>query len=89
MFMAMVDVPMYFTRYYEDRESADVPFLYFSDGVVDIMSCHEIVKEFGEWKEEVPWMTGYFSGCVWLSLWFAGGNMPLVDSQVVQKPKTA
>lgn len=86
-FMALVDVPMYFARYYEDRELEETPFLYFSEGLIDIMYCHDIVRDFEFWREEVPWMTGYFSGCVWLSLWFAGDNIPVVDTQMVGKKK--
>ena len=86
-FMAMVDVPMYFSRFLQERERSEELFLYFTEGLVDIMRCHEIVRDFEQWAEEVPWMTGYFSGCVWLSLWFAGETLPIVERQAVPKKK--
>lgn len=30
------------------------------------------------WVEEMPWMTGYFTLAVWLSLWLAQANIPSV-----------
>ncbi|TNE86509.1 MAG: hypothetical protein EP330_22485 [Deltaproteobacteria bacterium] len=70
--MLVLDVPMYFKRYAEEREKG-APTLAIADGIRDAMTRREPTGSWDVWKHEVAWMTPYFSAGVWLSLgmvWF-------------------
>lgn len=41
------------------------------DGIFDAMQCDKISREWAVWQEDVPWMSAYFTACVWASLWLA------------------
>eukprot|EP00759_Apiculatamorpha_spiralis_P006694 PhF_6_TR13930/c0_g1_i1/m.22399 len=64
-FMVTVDVPMYYTRW-QASDSASYKSLY--DGLMDSIYKYRVSAKIEDWVEEMPWMTGYFSGAVWLSL---------------------
>jgi len=69
-FMFYVDVPMYIARWHAD-ELRGVKYLTFRDGIIDTLSCREVSRDWSVWREDVPWMSAYFSGCVWFSVWMA------------------
>jgi hypothetical protein len=67
MFMATVDVPMYAARVRADTASGK-PYLTVTEGVVDSASRRVVTRSWDDWKDEMPWMTLYFSAGVWISL---------------------
>ena len=67
MFMCAVDVPMYVSRWQAD-EASGRSYLALSQGLHDAWSRRVVTFSWAEWRTEVPWMTLYFSVCVWWSL---------------------
>jgi hypothetical protein len=35
------------------------------------MSCQIVTQRYEDWKDEMPWLTGYFTLAVWCSLYMA------------------
>ena len=71
MFMTIIDVPMYIRRWNERRRRDDKGgYLSLSKGLPDALSRRVAVKTWAFWREEVPWLTLYFSLGVWLSQGF-------------------
>jgi hypothetical protein len=66
-FMCSVDIPMYLTRWQAD-EACGRAYLNFSQGLMDCWSRRVVTFSWEEWRTEIPWMTLYFSVCVWCSL---------------------
>jgi hypothetical protein len=66
-FMCTVDIPMYVSRWQAD-EASGREYLSLSQGVQDAWSRRVVTFAWEEWRTEVPWMTLYFSVCVWWSL---------------------
>jgi hypothetical protein len=67
VFMTTVDVPMYVSRWLAD-EAAGREYLSLLQGVEDAWSRRIVSLSWEEWRPEIPWMTLYFSVCVWWSL---------------------
>lgn len=67
LFMCTIDVPMYWRRWKED-EAARKPYLSLIEGWRDASTRRVITRRWQDWKDEVPWMSLYFCGGVWLSL---------------------
>ena len=67
MFMCTVDIPMYVSRWQAD-EASGRPYLTLSQGLHDAWSRRVVTFSWAEWRTEIPWMTLYFSVCVWWSL---------------------
>jgi hypothetical protein len=67
LFMATVDVPMYLSRWQAD-EAVGRNYLTLDQGLQDAWSRRVVTFAWEEWRTEVPWMTLYFSVCVWWSL---------------------
>jgi hypothetical protein len=75
IFMASVDVPMYFARW--QIELADGrPFLGLLAGLHDVATRWIVTRNIAQWRDEIPWMSLYFSIAVWTSLLL--GSFPLV-----------
>ncbi|HEY5050876.1 MAG TPA: hypothetical protein VII50_08240 [Acidothermaceae bacterium] len=89
VFMSMVDVPMYLRRWRADEQSRR-PYLSFAEGVRDVGSRRVVTRAWEPWREEVPWMSLYFSTGVWVSLWLIRaaparkGSVTLGDENVTQ-----
>jgi hypothetical protein len=66
-FMCTVDIPMYVSRWLAD-EASGRQYLALSQGVHDAWSRRVVTFAWDEWRPEIPWMTLYFSVCVWWSL---------------------
>ena len=77
IFMVTVDVPMYIERYRADEERGHT-YLSFWEGVVDATRCDRVSRDWAVWREDVPWMSAYFTLCVWASLWLAWAAPTLV-----------
>jgi len=67
MFMVRVDVPMYLHRWYYDTENGKAIFS-FAEGIHDLLTRWVVSHDINAWKEEIPWMSLYFSVAVWTSL---------------------
>jgi len=67
VFMLAVDVPMYITRWTADT-AAGVQYLSLTNGVVDSLQACTVNFNRDIWSEEIPWMTLYFTGAVWVSI---------------------
>lgn len=66
-FLATVDVPMYLARSRADLAQGSVP-LSPLEGLRDVSVRWVVTHDIAEWKEEIPWMSLYFSVAVWSSL---------------------
>jgi hypothetical protein len=66
-FMCLVDVPMYFTRWLAD-EAAGRTYLTLAQGLHDVSTRWVVTHDLREWREEIAWMTLYFSFAVWFSI---------------------
>jgi hypothetical protein len=67
LFMIQVDVPMYYHRLMADTLSGKA-LLSFSEGIYDLQTRWIVSHEIEHWKDEIPWMSLYFSAAVWTSL---------------------
>ena len=63
-FMVTVDVPMYVSRYF----NSDGKYLSFFKGIKELSNCRIVSDSIKDWKEEIPWLTLYFSISVWISI---------------------
>lgn len=66
-FMVSVDVPMYLRRWKAGRANGAV-YLPVGEGLRDARSRRVPTQQWEDWKEEVAWLTMYFSCAVWVSL---------------------
>ncbi len=66
-FMAIVDVPMYLSRWQADERSGKA-FLGLLAGLHDVSTRLVVTHNFAPWSGEIAWMTLYFSVAVWASL---------------------
>ena len=69
-FMLSTDVPMYVKKSKEHNGK----YLGLIQGLKELLKCKKVTQSYNEWKEEVPWLTAYFSFAVWFSqsllFWF-------------------
>jgi len=65
--MSGIDVPMYIKRFREGREQNET-LLSVGEGFKDALVRRVPTGSWDVWRHEVPWMSLYFSGGVWLSL---------------------
>ncbi len=75
IFMAGVDVPMYFARWQAELADGQQFFGLFS-GLRDVAARWVVTDDIAQWRDEIPWMSLYFSVAVWTSLLL--GGFPLV-----------
>ena len=66
-FLATIDVPMYLTRWRTDVASGR-KLLSPLEGLRDVNVRRVVTHDIAEWKDEIPWMSLYFSAAVWASL---------------------
>lgn len=67
-FMTNVDVPMYLARWHADTQAGKA-YLSLWQSLVDVSTRWRVTTSMAEWREELPWMSLYFSVAVWASLW--------------------
>lgn len=67
VFMVTVDVPMYWSRWQADAEMG-LQYLSFTQGLQDAARSCVVNFEWEVWREEIPWMTLYFTAAVWISI---------------------
>jgi len=66
-FLMTVDVPMYLSRWRANGADGNV-LLKPLDGLRDVSTRWIVTHDLAEWKEEIAWMSLYFSLAVWSSL---------------------
>ncbi len=71
VFMFTVDIPMYFERWQADIASGK-ELLGFLAGLHDAHSRWVVTHDLAQWKDEIAWMSLYFSVAVWTSLALCG-----------------
>ena len=66
-FMTNIDVPMYWSRWSADL-AAGTKYLSLSQGILDASQPCVVNFDWAIWREEIPWMTLYFTVAVWVSI---------------------
>jgi len=69
-FMCSVDVPMYFARWQAEVASGRESFGLLS-GLHDVTTRWVVTRDIAHWRDEIAWMSLYFSAAVWASLLLA------------------
>jgi hypothetical protein len=77
-FLVIIDVPMYMNRW---RAADGTKLLGFVEGLRDASTRWIVTRDFAHWKDEITWMSLYFSVAVWASLalcgcYALGGDLP-------------
>jgi hypothetical protein len=67
VFLVTIDVPMYLNRWRADLADGS-PLLHPLEGLRDSRTRWIVTHDFAHWKDEIAWMTLYFSTAVWASL---------------------
>lgn len=67
VFMTAVDVPMYWSRWRADL-GAERSYLPLLKGLADASRVCVVSFDINIWREEIPWMTLYFTVAVWVSI---------------------
>jgi hypothetical protein len=65
--MLLVDVPMYWSRWIGD-EASGRHYLTITQGIHDASEHWVVSHRWEDWKNEIAWMSMYFSVAVWLSI---------------------
>src|SRR5262249_37187413 len=66
-FLIAVDIPMYLGRW-QAKVSDGGKHLRPLEGLRDVTTRWVVTHDLAEWKDEIPWMSLYFSAAVWASL---------------------
>lgn len=66
-FLVVIDVPMYVKRWRAEH-AAGTPRLGLMQGVRDASTRWTVTHDLAHWKDEITWMSLYFSAAVWASL---------------------
>jgi hypothetical protein len=87
LFMVTIDVPMYLQRWHAAMGSGR-PALGLFAGLHDLASRWIVTHDIARWRDEIPWMSLYFSIAVWTSLLLAGFGLirHLVPRYRVRRP---
>ena len=78
----VAQVVLYATRYAQDGLDDYHPF---GVGFTMLFACAETTRSMAVWWPDALWMTGYFSCCVWSSIWLA--MAPAVGGGGGQRPQ--
>ena len=70
-FLFIIDVPMYFGRWQADAATGK-PLLGVLDGLRDVSTRWTVTHDIAHWRDEIAWMSLYFSVAVWSSLALCG-----------------
>jgi hypothetical protein len=72
-FMVSVDVPMYLARWRADL-AAGHQYLSPGAGLREVLERCVVTRDWAAWRDDVPWLSLYFTGAVWISIALA--HMP-------------
>jgi hypothetical protein len=67
VFMCTIDVPMYFSRW-QMQVANGQDFYGLISGLHDLATRWTVTRDIVQWRDEIPWMSLYFSLAVWTSL---------------------
>jgi hypothetical protein len=67
IFLLTVDVPMYVSRWREKMADGS-QLLRPIEGLRDASTRWVVTRDLAAWKDEIAWMSLYFSAAVWASL---------------------
>lgn len=67
-FIVVYDVPMYLSRWRVDQAKGR-KYLSVTDGLADVCKRWKVSYRWEDWKDEVAWMSLYFTFGVWSSIW--------------------
>jgi hypothetical protein len=67
-FLMTIDVPMYLNRWRADVADGSSRLLSPLEGLRDVSTRWVVTHDLAEWKDEIAWMSLYFSAAVWASL---------------------
>jgi hypothetical protein len=67
VFMCTIDVPMYFSRW-QMQVATGKGYYGLISGVRDLATRWIVTRDITQWRDEIPWMSLYFSLAVWTSL---------------------
>ncbi len=68
LFMVTIDVPLYWSRWQMDT-AAGIDYLHLKQGFIDITRNYSVSFDWEVWRQEIPWMTLYFTVAVWVSIY--------------------
>ena len=87
LFMVTIDVPMYVQRWHAAMAIGQ-PVLGLFAGLHDVASRWIVAHDFARWRDEIAWMSLYFSIAVWASLLLGGFGLirHLVPRYRVRRP---
>jgi hypothetical protein len=85
VFLMTIDVPMYVGRW-RAVAAGGSKLLRPLDGLRDVATRWVVTRDLAEWKDEIAWMSLYFSAAVWASLalcvcFALSGHLPRYRSQ--------
>jgi len=66
-FMTTIDVPMYLSRWQADLAAGRV-YLSLSEGMHQIVQRCIVTRDWSSWRDDVPWISLYFTAAVWISI---------------------
>jgi hypothetical protein len=66
-FLITIDIPMYLNRW-KDGLAGDSKVMSPLEGLRDASTRWVVTHDFAEWKDEIAWMSLYFTAAVWASL---------------------
>jgi hypothetical protein len=66
-FLMTIDVPMYLSRWQAGRADGH-RLLTPLEGLRDASTRWVVIRDFSQWKDEITWMSLYFTAAVWVSL---------------------
>jgi hypothetical protein len=66
-FLVAIDIPMYLSRW-RAGIAAGSRLLRPLEGLRDVSTRWVVTRDFAEWKDEIAWMSLYFTAAVWASL---------------------
>jgi hypothetical protein len=84
-FLMTVDVPMYLSRW-QDGLADGSKVLSPLEGLRDATTRWVVTHDFAQWKDEIAWMSLYFTAAVWASLalcfvYSSGDRLPRYRSE--------
>jgi hypothetical protein len=83
-FMVAIDVPMYLQRWHASGETV----LPLAVGMVEVLRRCVPTPLVAAWREDIPWLTLYFTAGVWLSIALVDAPALAEGSQVLSATKT-
>jgi hypothetical protein len=76
-FIFVYDVPMYWSRWRVDQANGR-KYLSIADGMVDVCRRWTVSYRWEDWRNEVPWMSLYFTFGVWSSVWLVYASLAIL-----------